>query len=164
MKKKKILFQAKAKLAKMLNLEFESVETNEGKTLYADGEIVAGTAIYELTDTGEYVPAGDGTYTAGDMVLVVQGGMVSSVNTEQEFAPGEQSELLEIVNEILNILKEQREEIDGLQDEVTELSTQLRKATGTSKGKQVGKNSFNRRSKEINFADQKMRNLIKNFK
>lgn len=181
MKKKSILFQAKAKLAKMLNLELASVETSDGKTLYVDGDIVAGAAIYELTDAGEYVPALDGTYTADGMTIVVSAGTVSSVEAEEGFentgdidpadessgdvvSPQDHNDLVEVVNEILEVVKEQEEEISSLQEEVVKLDTELKRATASSKGKPAGKDTFNKRTKAIDFADQKMKKLIENFK
>lgn len=180
-KKKSILFQAKAKLAKMLKLEFESVTTDDGKSLYVDGDIVTGAAVYELNDAGEYIPAADGTYMAGDRTIEVLNGMVTSVEIDENYenadeipeagdATGntvsveEHNELVEIVNEILDVVKEQEAEIGNLQDEVVKLDTELKKATGTSSGNPARNDRFNRTGKNIDFADQKMKKLIENFK
>lgn len=181
MKKKSILFQAKAKLAKMLKLEFESVTTDDGKSLYVDGDIETGAAVYELNDAGEYIPAADGTYTAGDRTVVVSNGMIASVDiiedyenaediTEAGEATGdtvsaeEHNELVEIVNEILDVVKEQEEEISNLQEEVIKLDTELKKAQGTTSGKPAGKDVFNRSGKVTPNIDARMKKLIENFK
>lgn len=183
-KKRSILFQAKAKLAKVLKLEFATVETDAGEILYidSDGDASEGDAVYVISENGDYVAAPDNDYVAGSRTYVVRGGMLESITIDEEFEDAENvdpapeatgtevsveehNELVEVVNEILDVVKEQDAEIADLAEEVVMLEAELRKARGKTKGKPAEKARFTKeRSSRFDFADQKMNKLIENFK
>lgn len=182
-KKKKIIYQATAKLARLLHLEFATINADDGTTLYIDGDVQAGAAVYVLTEPGDYQIAPDGTYVSEGVTYVVSNGSITSVSpdasTEMEVeveeateATGEvtaedHNDLVEVVNDLIDIIREQDEEIENLNETVVALETEFRKATTTTNGRPAkATTSFNKsaRSKSINFADQKMKKLIQNFK
>ena len=75
------------------------------------------------------------------------------------------NDLVEVVNDLIDVIREQDEEIENLNETVVALETEFRKATTTTNGRPAKPaTSFNKRSKRINFADQKMKTLIQNFK
>lgn len=187
-KKQSILTQAKFKLAKMLKLDFATVVAESGETLYIDGEATQGAEVFVLDDAGQYVAAPDGTYTENGVSYVVANGIIQSVSTAEEFENAEDltpapesvgevtsedvNEVVEVVNDILDVVKEQDTEIDELidivnelADEVVELRAEMKKYSGSTNGKPVEKQKFQKKSgKGIDFANQRMKKLVENFK
>lgn len=182
-RKMSIMHQAKAKLGKMLKLEFATVTTDDGITLYIDGDGVEGDSVFEVNENGEYVSVADGSYVAGGRTYVVSNGTITEVIVDENFQEAETideapevegeivtaeevNDVVEVVNEILEVVKEQDEEIQQLAEEVVMLEAELKRATGRSNAKPATTNKFNKDAKvgRFAFADQKMQNLIKNFK
>ncbi len=178
--KQSIMTQAKFKLAKMLKLKFATIDTDQGEILYVDGDIQQGASVYVVTESGDYVQAGDGEYTADGVTYSVMNGVISAISGEENFENAEDvdpadpvsgevtaedvNEIVEVVNEILDVIKEQDDEIMELAEEVVMLQDELKRAKGTTNGKPAQTEKFNRKPGRFSFADQKMQKLIENFK
>lgn len=180
-KKKSIFQQATAKVAKLLKLDFATISAEDGTMLYVDGEAIEGANVYVLTETGDYQIAPDGVYVADGVSYTVSNGTITNVSTqdaseefevEVEEAPESTGEVtsedlnqvVEVVNDLLDVVREQDAEIESLNEAVIELESELKKAKKETNGAAATTQTYSRKTDAINFADQKMKKLIQNFK
>lgn len=66
------------KLAKMLKLTKE-VKTDEGVVLLIAGDLSIGEEVFVADESGNMIPADDGTYTSEGKVIVVTAGKISEI-------------------------------------------------------------------------------------
>lgn len=181
-KKKSIFQQATAKVAKLLKLSFATIVADDGTTLYIDGDAVEGATVYVLTETGDYQVAADGTYNSEGRVYVISGGVITSISNgdaenfevdvpEPEEATGttvsvdEYNDLVEIVADLLDVVREQDVDIEAHHEAIMDLEAELRKARKESNAAPADNGrKLAKKDKKIDFADQKMKNLVANFK
>lgn len=78
------------KLAKWLKLTKE-IKTDEGVVLLIAGDIAVGEEVFVADETGNMIPAPDGTYTSEGKIIVVAAGKITEVK-EVETPAGESTE------------------------------------------------------------------------
>jgi septal ring factor EnvC (AmiA/AmiB activator) len=83
MDKKKLL-----KLASMLSLTKE-IKTDEGAVLLIAGDVALGEEVFVTDESGNMVPAPDGTYTSEGKIIVVAAGKITEVK-DAETAPADE--------------------------------------------------------------------------
>lgn len=83
MDKKKLLT-----LAKLIKLTKE-IKTDEGTVLLIAGDVALGEEVFVTDESGNMIPAPDGTYTSEGKVIVVAAGKITEVKTKED-APAEE--------------------------------------------------------------------------
>lgn len=65
-------------------LKFKDITAEDGTVLTIDGDIEVGKDVLTYTEDGEAVPAADGDYKTGDVVVTVEGGKVTKIEAQEK--------------------------------------------------------------------------------
>lgn len=127
MDKKKLL-----KLASMLSLTKE-IKTDEGAVLLIAGDVALGEEVFVTDESGNMVPAPDGTYTSEGKIIVVAAGKITEVK-DAETAPAEEekpaeetapkTEETEEEKPAEETPSEETEDVEALKARIAELETE----------------------------------------
>lgn len=63
-------------------LKFKDVTAEDGTVLTIDGDLEVGKDVLTYTEDGEAVPASDGDYKTGDVVVTVEGGKITKIEAQ----------------------------------------------------------------------------------
>ena len=119
------------KLAKMLNIKFESVAT-DSVTLHYDGELEVGSEVFTYDEEGNLSIPEDGIYETEDKKITVESGIVTAIEdlevAEEEEVVEEEFEGEEVVDEIVdnNLLAR----VELLESQVLSLVEIIKEITG----------------------------------
>lgn len=183
---------AKAKMAKMLKVNFSTLETTDGQVLYIDGdEIAVGLPVYLLGEDGQYVEAPDQTVVVDGVTYVIEGGVIASINepagegeaegtamadeaegaesietpaeVSGEVDPATVNALIESVDELIDVVTDQEQIINDQAEEIEAINAELHRAKRTTNGKPANVAKFNR-MKKLSTIDERFERLKKNFR
>ena len=111
-----------AKLKNML-MKLTDIRTEDGRDIMVDGDIEVGKDVLIAQD-GEYVPAPNGEYKTGELVIVVEAGKITEVRqqettetTEEQAETTETTETAEQEAAEQEQAAEEQEDIDNLRAE-----------------------------------------------
>lgn len=131
-----VLTKTKLKLAKMLNIRYEAVETDKGPLHFDGDQITEGMAVFIMDAQGNLEPAPDGDYTLDDgRVAVVENGTVTRIDDgSEEEAETEMEEVVvetdevsaEDFNDLVQIVNALNTELTDLKEEVQELEVEVK--------------------------------------
>lgn len=65
-------------------LKFKDVTAEDGTVLTIDGDLEVGKDVLTYTEDGEAVPAADGDYKTGDVVVTVEGGKITKIEAQEK--------------------------------------------------------------------------------
>ena len=65
-------------------LKFKDVTAEDGTVLTIDGDLEVGKDVLTYTEDGEAVPASDGDYKTGDVVVTVEGGKITKIEAQEK--------------------------------------------------------------------------------
>ena len=65
-------------------LKFKDVTAEDGTVLTIDGDLEVGKDVLTYTEDGEAVPAADGDYRTGDVVVTVEGGKITKIEAQEK--------------------------------------------------------------------------------
>lgn len=111
MDKKKLLT-----LAKLIKLTKE-IKTDEGVVLLIAGDVALGEEVFVTDESGNMVPAPDGTYTSEGKIIVVAAGKITEVK-DAETAHAEEEKPAE------ETPSEETEDVKALKDRIAELEAE----------------------------------------
>lgn len=161
--------KARLKLAKLLGIKFESVQTDSIELLI-DGDIEVGAEVFTKDESGELVIPADGKYVVEDKEITVVGGIITEIfplNTEAEVETetetieleatetekiakleSELSELKVNFKELAELVKELATSITGVSTDVESITEEFNKVVGKSVDKAI-KQTFSKEQKSI---------------
>lgn len=157
----KIKNRFRLKLAKMLNIKFESVTTDKA-VLHYDGELEVGSEVFEYDEEGNLLIPDDGVYETEDKTITVEDGIVTAiedkveeeepveepVEMEEETEIVENSQLARIetlesqVQALVEIIKELVGTVDEVSEEVEVIDEEFRKVAKLPLKKPIQKQKF----------------------
>lgn len=80
-------------------LKFKDVTAEDGTVLTIDGDLEVGKDVLTYTEDGEAVPASDGDYKTGDVVVTVEGGKITKIEAqEKEPEPPAENKMKAVAN------------------------------------------------------------------
>lgn len=125
----KIKNRFRLKLAKMLNIKFESVTTDKA-TLHYDGELEVGSEVFEYDEEGNLLIPDDGVYETEDKTITVEDGIVTAIEDKvEEEEPVEEPVEMEEETEIVE--NSQLARIETLESQVQALVEIIKELVGT---------------------------------
>lgn len=65
-------------------LKFKDITAEDGTVLTIDGDLEVGKDVLTYTEDGEAVPAADGDYKTGDVVVTVEGGKITKIEAQEK--------------------------------------------------------------------------------
>lgn len=65
-------------------LKFKDITAEDGTVLTIDGDLEVGKDVLTYTEDGEAVPAADGDYKTGDVVVTVEGGKITKIEAKEK--------------------------------------------------------------------------------
>ena len=65
-------------------LKFKDVTAEDGTVLTIDGDLEVGKDVLTYTEDGDAVPAADGDYKTGDVVVTVEGGKITKIEAQEK--------------------------------------------------------------------------------
>ena len=65
-------------------LKFKDITAEDGTVLTIDGDLEVGKDVLTYTEDGEAVPAADGDYRTGDVVVTVEGGKITKIEAQEK--------------------------------------------------------------------------------
>lgn len=65
-------------------LKFKDITAEDGTVLTIDGDLEVGKDVLTYTEDGEAVPASDGDYKTGDVVVTVEGGKITKIEAQEK--------------------------------------------------------------------------------
>ena len=65
-------------------LKFKDITAEDGTVLTIDGDLEVGKDVLTYTDDGDAVPAADGDYKTGDVVVTVEGGKITKIEAQEK--------------------------------------------------------------------------------
>ena len=65
-------------------LKFKDITAEDGTVLTIDGDLEVGKDVLTYTEDGEAVPASDGDYRTGDVVVTVEGGKITKIEAQEK--------------------------------------------------------------------------------
>lgn len=126
----KIKNRFRLKLAKMLNIKFESVTTDKA-TLHYDGELEVGSEVFEYDEEGNLLIPDDGIYETEDKTITVEDGIVTAIEDKVEEEPVEDEEPVEMEEETEIVENSQLARIETLESQVQALVEIIKELVGT---------------------------------
>ena len=127
----KIKNRFRLKLAKMLNIKFESVTTDKA-TLHYDGELEVGSEVFEYDEEGNLLIPDDGVYETEDKTITVEDGIVTAIEDKVEEEPAEPAEEpVEMEEETEIVENSQLARIETLENQVQALVEIIKELVGT---------------------------------
>lgn len=115
MDKKKLLT-----LAKLIKLTKE-IKTDEGVVLLIAGDVALGEEVFVTDESGNMVPAPDGTYTSEGKIIVVAAGKITEVKDAETAPKTEETEEEKPAEETPS---EETEDVEALKAKIAELETE----------------------------------------
>ena len=147
----KIKNRFRLKLAKMLNIKFESVTTDKA-TLHYDGELEVGSEVFEYDEEGNLLIPDDGVYETEDKTITVEDGIVTAIEDKvEEEEPVEDEELVEMEEETEIVENSQLARIETLESQVQALVEIIKELVGT----------VDEVSEEVEVIDEEFRKVAK---
>ena len=157
----KIKNRFRLKLAKMLNIKFESVTTDKA-VLHYDGELEVGSEVFEYDEEGNLLIPDDGVYETEDKTITVEDGIVTAIEdkveeeepTEEPVEMEEETEIVENsqlarietlesqVQALVEIIKELVGTVDEVSEEVEVIDEEFRKVAKLPLKKPIQKQKF----------------------
>ena len=145
----KIKNRFRLKLAKMLNIKFESVTTDKA-TLHYDGELEVGSEVFEYDEEGNLLIPDDGIYETEDKTITVEDGIVTAIEDKvEEEEPVEEPVEMEEETEIVE--NSQLARIETLESQVQALVEIIKELVGT----------VDEVSEEVEVIDEEFRKVAK---
>lgn len=127
----KIKNRFRLKLAKMLNIKFESVTTDKA-VLHYDGELEVGSEVFEYDEEGNLLIPEDGVYETEDKTITVEDGIVTAIEDKVEEEPAEPTEEpVEMEEETEIVENSQLARIETLETQVQALVEIIKELVGT---------------------------------
>lgn len=145
----KIKNRFRLKLAKMLNIKFESVTTDKA-TLHYDGELEVGSEVFEYDEEGNLLIPEDGVYETEDKTITVEDGIVTAIEDKVEEEPVEE-EPVEMEEETEIVENSQLARIETLESQVQALVEIIKELVGT----------VDEVSEEVEVIDEEFRKVAK---
>lgn len=65
-------------------LKFKDITAEDGTVLTIDGDLEVGKDVLTYAEDGEAVPAADGDYRTGDVVVTVEGGKITKIEAQEK--------------------------------------------------------------------------------
>lgn len=65
-------------------LKFKDITAEDGTVLTIDGDLEVGKDVLTYAEDGEAVPAADGDYKTGDVVVTVEGGKITKIEAQEK--------------------------------------------------------------------------------
>ena len=65
-------------------LKFKDITAEDGTVLTIDGDLEVGKDVLTYTEDGDAVPAADGDYKTGDVVVTVEGGKITKIEAQEK--------------------------------------------------------------------------------
>lgn len=147
----KIKNRFRLKLAKMLNIKFESVTTDKA-TLHYDGELEVGSEVFEYDEEGNLLIPEDGVYETEDKTITVEDGIVTAIEDKvEEEEPVEDEEPVEMEEETEVEENSQLARIETLENQVQALVEIIKELVGT----------VDEVSEEVEVIDEEFRKVAK---
>lgn len=147
----KIKNRFRLKLAKMLNIKFESVTTDKA-TLHYDGELEVGSEVFEYDEEGNLLIPDDGVYETEDKTITVEDGIVTAIEDKVEEEPEEPAEEpVEMEEETEIVENSQLARIETLESQVQALVEIIKELVGT----------VDEVSEEVEVIDEEFRKVAK---
>lgn len=148
----KIKNRFRLKLAKMLNIKFESVTTDKA-TLHYDGELEVGSEVFEYDEEGNLLIPEDGVYETEDKTITVEDGIVTAIEDKVEEEPAEEpaEEPVEMEEETEVEENSQLARIETLENQVQALVEIIKELVGT----------VDEVSEEVEVIDEEFRKVAK---
>ena len=175
------------KLKKAL-LNLGEISTNEGLLIYDGENLEVGKEVFVESDEG-LVPAKDGLYTYNNEIIEVEGGVVKTISEKEVDQPTEEvveepmekqpkeeeqpvetvetvetiegptvDELNEIINEQKSVIEGLKAEIEGLKTENEDLKKKLEEPAAQSAEEDFKNQKPNEKEKKIDFSKYIKRN------
>lgn len=144
----KIKNRFRLKLAKMLNIKFESVTTDKA-VLHYDGELEVGSEVFEYDEEGNLLIPDDGVYETEDKTITVEDGIVTAIEDKVEEEPVEEPVEMEEETEIVE--NSQLARIETLESQVQALVEIIKELVGT----------VDEVSEEVEVIDEEFRKVAK---
>lgn len=63
-------------------LQFKDITAEDGTVLTVDGDLEVGKDVLTYTEEGEAVPAADGDYRTGEVVITIEGGKITKIEAQ----------------------------------------------------------------------------------
>ena len=146
----KIKNRFRLKLAKMLNIKFESVTTDKA-TLHYDGELEVGSEVFEYDEEGNLLIPEDGVYETEDKTITVEDGIVTAIEDKIEEEPEPTEEPVEMEEETENVENSQLARIETLESQLQALVEIIKELVGT----------VDEVSEEVEVIDEEFRKVAK---
>lgn len=109
------------KLAKWLKLTKE-IKTDEGVVLLIAGDIAVGEEVFVADESGNMIPAPDGTYTSEGKIIVVAAGKITEVKEVE--TPAEETPAKENAEEETPAEDPAKDEVETLKARIAELEAE----------------------------------------
>lgn len=146
----KIKNRFRLKLAKMLNIKFESVTTDKA-TLHYDGELEVGSEVFEYDEEGNLLIPDDGVYETEDKTITVEDGIVTAIEDKVEEEEPVEEEPVEMEEETEIVDNSQLARIETLESQVQALVEIIKELVGT----------VDEVSEEVEIIDEEFRKVAK---